>query len=103
MTELRCVLILIAVLSLSVSFTVVEEDVPETADDESETLPYVSTSVFSVAAPKELAPAPVVRGVVSQLRSGSLGRLRTQRFGQGPDRTNPIFDALTIRNCSLRC
>jgi len=97
------ILVLCVLLGFCVSLVVPAEDVPETAYDESEALPYVSSSMFSVAVPKPVVPAPGVRGVAALLRPGSLRRFATQRFEQGTCRTYPICNSLTILDHSFRC
>lgn len=47
MDTLHRALVLLAAFSLSLSFAVPVEDVPETAYDESEAVPYESTPLFS--------------------------------------------------------
>ena len=49
MKVLRCAFVLLATFALSVSFGVPAEDVPETAYDESEALPYEGAPLFSIA------------------------------------------------------
>ena len=70
MTKSRPALVLLIAVVLGVSVAVPAEDVPETAYDESESLPYESTSVFSSAVPKAVAQAPAVRNRVPLLRHG---------------------------------
>ena len=74
MTKSHPALVLLIAVVLGLSVAVSAEDVPETAYDESESLPYESTSVFSIAVPKAVAPAPAVRNRVPLLR---LGRQQT--------------------------
>ena len=74
MTKSRPALVLLIAVVLGLSVAVPAEDVPETAYDESESLPYESTSVFSIAVPKAVAQAPAVRNRVPLLR---LGRQQT--------------------------
>ena len=99
-----CSIVVVCVLlCFGVSVAVPGEDMPETAYNESEALPYVSTTVFSIAAPKAVVPGPAVRGIVSLLRSGSLRRPATQCFDQRIDSSYPICESLTILNHALRC
>lgn len=98
-----CSILLLCVLCFGVSLVVPAEDVPETAYDESEALPYVSTSVFSFAVRKAVVPAPAVRGMVSLPRPGSFRKLGTQQFDHGTGRAYPICDSLTILDHVLRC
>ena len=56
MRKPRSALALLLLLGLGVSLTAPAEDVPETAYDESEALPYESIPVFSIGAPLANAP-----------------------------------------------
>jgi hypothetical protein len=47
MSNLRCVLVVLVAMVLALSFAVPVEDDPETTYDETETLPYESTPLFS--------------------------------------------------------
>jgi di/tricarboxylate transporter len=51
MRRRRFVLVLFVLLAFGVSLVVPAEDVPETAYDESEALPYEGAPVFSIVAP----------------------------------------------------
>ena len=102
MTKLRSVLVLLFALVLSVSFAVPAEDVPETAYDESESLPYESTPVVSIAVSETVTKAPAVRAHVPLFRLGSL-RLEAQHLDLGTGSAYPISDSLTILDHSLRC
>ncbi len=95
------ILLLCVLLGFGVSVVVPAEDVAETAYDESEAPPYVSTSVFSIAVPKAIAPDG--RIVVAMLRLGSLRRAARERFDQRIDSAYPIGDCLTILDHALRC
>jgi hypothetical protein len=98
MRMFRTALVVLAVLTLSLSFAVPAEDVPETAQDESESLPY-ETTPLSCALVEESARAlsvvpigrnysrPAIRHVV----------VRTELSGQA----NP--GSLTILDHTLRC
>ena len=100
----RCyILVLFVLLVFGVSLAVPAEDVPETAYDESESLPCESTSVFSIAVPKTVAQAPAVRIRVPLFRLGSLRRFGTQRLDHRTGSPYPISDSLTILDHSLRC
>jgi photosystem II stability/assembly factor-like uncharacterized protein len=103
MTKWRHVLVLLITAVLSLSIAVPVEDVPETAYDESESLPYASTSVFSVAVTKAVEQAPVVRTRVSLLGCGCLRRLGTQRLDHRTGSPYPISHSLSILDHSLRC
>ena len=102
MTKSRSTLVLFIALFLSVSFAVPAEDIPETAYDESESLPYENTSLFSITVPEAVAEAPAVRTRVALLHLNSL-RLGTQRLDHRTGSPYPISDSLTILDHSLRC
>jgi hypothetical protein len=95
-------LVLCARLGFGVSQVVSAEDVPETAYDESEAPPYVSTSVFSIAVSKGIV-AGAVRAIVPLPRFGSSRRLCAQRSERGAGRAYPLCDSLAILEHSLRC
>jgi hypothetical protein len=103
MRKLRSVLVLLAVVGLSLSFAIPANDVPETAYDESEPLPYVSTSLFSIPVPNAVVPAPAGRPLVAVFCPGSLRRLGSQRLDHRTDSPYPTSDSLTILNHTLRC
>jgi len=60
------ILVLCVLLSFCVSLAVPAEDVPETAYDESESLPYEGTPLFSIVVP--LAAARTTQAVPNSLR-----------------------------------
>ena len=60
------ILVFCLLLSFSVSLVVPAEDVPETAYDESESLPYEGTPLFSIVVP--LAAARTTQAVPNSLR-----------------------------------
>jgi hypothetical protein len=86
-------------LGFGVSLIAPAEDVPETAYDESETLPYVSTSIVSIAASK-VAPAPSGWSVVAVFQLASFKAVGSQHQASSP---YPIGDSFTILDRSLRC
>jgi hypothetical protein len=73
MRMFRTALVVLAVLTLSLSFAVPAEDVPETAQDESESLPYETTPLLSRDLLEESAQA---LSVVPICRSDSRPALR---------------------------
>ena len=103
MRRLRSGFILLVVVLAGLSFAVPAEDVPETVYDESESLPYESSAVFSVAVPQTVAKASVAPPRASVIRVSSLRRLGTQCRGRGTGPVYPISDSLTILDHSLRC
>jgi len=97
------VLVLLVGLVLSVSFAAPAEDVPETAYDESESLPCESTPVISIAAPKAVGEAPAVRAGVSQLFRTSLKKLEVRRSDRWAELPCTISHSLIILDHSFRC
>jgi hypothetical protein len=103
MRKLRCILVVLAALAVSLSFAVPVEDDPETPYDESESLPYEGTPLFSIAVPETVVAAPAVWAGVSSLGLDTAAR-RCESYRQHPAwAVHPISDPLTISNCSLRC
>jgi hypothetical protein len=74
MTKSHPALMLLTAVVEGLSVAVSADDVPQTAHDESESLPYESTSVSSIAVPNAVAQAPAVRNRVPLPR---LGRQQT--------------------------
>jgi hypothetical protein len=103
MTQSRSVLVLLVALVLSMSFAVPAEDVPETAYDESEALPYESTPVISIAAPKNAVETSAVRPRASRLRFGSLKKSDRQKLDLRIGWAYPTSDSVAILEHSLRC
>jgi type IV secretory pathway protease TraF len=101
MTQSRSVLVLLAALVLSVSFAVPAEDVPETAYDESESLPCGITPVVSVAAPKAVGEAAVLRAVASQLFPTTIRSFELRRSAS-PVLSGRIGRSLIILDHSFR-
>jgi hypothetical protein len=93
------ILLLCVLLGFGMSLIAPAEDVPETAYDESETLPYVSTSVVSVAAPKVVVPALGER-TADVFHFASLREFGSQHRASS---SHPVCDSLTIFDRSLRC
>jgi hypothetical protein len=103
MTQSRSVLVLLVALVLSVSFAVAAEDVPETAYDESESLPCESTPVVSIAALETVGEAPAVRAGPSQLLRTSLGRLEVRRSDRRTGLPCTVSHSRIILDHSFRC
>jgi hypothetical protein len=97
------VLVLFVFLAFSASQAVPAEDVPETAYDESESLPCESTPMISIVVPETVAEAPAVRPRASRLRLGSLRRPGAQHLDHGTGWDRLVSDSLTILDHSLRC
>jgi len=103
MTQSRSMLVLLVALVLSVSFAVSAEDLPETAYDESESLPCESTAVVSIAAPETVGEAPAVRAGPSQLLRIPLRRLEVRRSGRRARLSCTVSHSLIILDHSFRC
>jgi len=102
MRKASSVLVLFVLLAFGVSLALPAEDVPETAYDESEVLPYECTPLFPSATPKAAAAAQTVLTVASRCCSNpAAGCQRYQKQLAGT--VHPVSDSLTILNCSLRC
>ena len=103
MRKPRSVLVLLLLVGLGVSLAVSVEDVPETPYDESETLPYESTPVFSITVTRgsgRIAKAQL--NCRSLLHFDSLLKHCNGRR-ENDGRLHRLSDALTILNRSLRC
>ena len=100
MNKTRCILILFVLLGLGVSLTVPAEDVPETAYDESEALPYEGALPFSTLAPQQESARTAKTG--SLLRSISVMK-RFQLRRENNTVSERIPDSITILDRSFRC
>ncbi|HYA22617.1 MAG TPA: hypothetical protein VEF05_00565 [Terriglobales bacterium] len=102
MSKLRCILVVLAALTLCLSSAVPVEDDPETAYDESESLPYEMTPPLCGKIVQESAPAPQVVPIVpSDLFSTprqALGRAGCRKLA-----AHRISDSLIILDHSRRC
>jgi hypothetical protein len=95
----RCsILVFCVLLGFGVPLAVLAEDVPETAYDESEALPYES-----IALPSILLRPVVARTPQPTLKSGSLNRRREGRAEHEARSAHPASNSLTIFDHSLRC
>jgi len=83
MPQWRSVFVLLVALVLSVSCAVPAEDMPETAYDESDSLPFEGNPVVSIAEPEAALEAPAGRPHPIRLRRGSLRKTRGQRLEHG--------------------
>ena len=102
MRVLRFALVLFATFALSVSFAAPAEDLPETAYDESESLPYEMTPPLSGDLVQESAPTlQVVPIAPSDLFSTP--RQALVRAGYRGLAAHQIPDSLIILDHSLRC
>jgi hypothetical protein len=99
------ILVLCLFLAFGVSLVVPAENVPETAYDESEALPYEGTPLFSIVVPQpsaRIAKAKAELSCDSLLRFNSLTkRCKGRRENNG--RSPCVPNSLTILNHSLRC
>jgi len=102
MRKLRSVFVLLAALALSLSFAVPAEDLPETAYDESESLPYEMTLPQSFDRVQESAPTFQVVPI-AQSDLFSTPRQALVRAGCGELAAHPISDSLIILDHTLRC
>src|SRR5579871_2479369 len=94
------ILLLCVLVGFGLSVIVPAEDVPETAYDESEALPYVSTPLVSIAAPKPAGAAPGGTTILALLRLDSLRRFVLDHRAISP---RAACDSLTILDHTLRC
>jgi len=103
MRKSRSAFALLLLLGLGISLAVPAEDVPETAYDESEALPYECTPLFSIVAQQASD-----RTTKAELRSGPLfccnsSTKRGQRPREDSTRSHGVPVSLTILNHFLRC
>jgi hypothetical protein len=92
------ILVALAALALSSSFTVPVEGLPETAYDESEAVPYESISFFSITQRRSI-PVPH-----SALRAEFLYGHRRTMLAEPSQPVQPTVGAsIRILNHSLRC
>lgn len=102
MTLPRPVLVVFVALALSVSFEVPAEDVPETAYDESETLPVESVPTPEIATPASVAKALVVRFRELEFRFAT-GESELHKLVRGPRSVSSVPEALSDLTSCLRC
>jgi len=97
----RCSLAVLAALVLCLSFAIPADDVLETSYDESETLPYESTPVFSSM--QESARLPRLEQkleLLLQFHTGARSRILAGRSEHTP---HSVRHSATIIDHSLRC
>ena len=97
------ILLLGVLLGFGAVFVIPAEDIAETAYDESEMLPLVRISTFSLVVADPCAAAPVVRTRGASRRIGSLRGTTTQRLGHWISWPALVDETLTILDHSLRC
>ena len=95
--------VLFVVVLAGLAFALPAEDVRETPYDESESLPYEASAVFSISVPKTVADGSAAPLCVSPFRFSFLRGLGSQRPGQGTGSAYSVCDSLIILNRSLRC
>ena len=102
MGALRTSTVLLAAFALCLSFAVPGEDLPETAYDESEAMPYEGTAVFSLAlgeSPCAIQSAPPVN--LFHLNPLSKAAKVSSRPGQRS--AHPMFPSISLLGHLLRC
>jgi hypothetical protein len=101
-TKPYSILLLCVLLVFGLSFAIPAEDVPETAYDESEGLPYEGTTPSAAVLQ---ASACTVQTTMSSVSTFDL--CFATRDGEFENRKSPsvhaVFDSLTIPDRSLRC
>ena len=94
--------VLLAACALCLSFAIRAEDVPETAYDESGSLPYESAPAVFIAVLKASTEVPALRPPCSRLRFCSVRRCAHQHPDCGT-RGLSLSRSLAILHHSLRC
>ena len=103
MRKPRCILVLLVVLGFGLYLAIPAEDVPETAYDESEAVPYESTPLFSIVMP--LAPARMTQAVPNSLhpKLGAPSPL-TLAHVRDTDANRPVGARISLALlCTLLC
>jgi hypothetical protein len=103
MVASRPAFIVIVALVLGASFAIPAEDVPETAYDESESLPCERTPVFSITVSESVAEAPAAQICRFRIRCNSLRGSGAKRLERRTGWAYPICGSLTILDHSFRC
>jgi hypothetical protein len=101
MRKASSVLVLFVLLAFGVSLAVPAEDVPETAYDESEALPFEGTPRFSTIVPETVTAAVVT--CASPPRFGFSGNRCQRRPDCQQGFSNLTSDSLAMVHQSLRC
>jgi hypothetical protein len=102
MTQSRSVLVVLVALVLSVSFAVPAEDAPETAYDESETLPIEGVPTLAITTPASVAKAFVVRFRDLKFRFAT-GESELHKSLRGSRSVSSVPEALSDLTICLRC
>jgi hypothetical protein len=97
--------VLLVALVLGLSSAIPAKDVPETPYDESESLPYDSTPLFSIESLQQAAGTnqAVVNLDPSPFNPASPTTGNKIRASLREKTVHPFSDTLTIRHHSLRC
>jgi hypothetical protein len=95
------IFVLFVLLAFGVSLAVPAEDVPETAYDESEALPFEGTPLLSTIAPETVTAAVVT--CASPPRFGFSGNRCQRRLDYQQGFSDLTSDSLAMVNQSLRC
>jgi hypothetical protein len=103
MSKLRCILVVLATLTLCLSFAVPVEDDPETPYDESEALPYESNPVFSIMLEESARGVPLVPTFAFPLHFHPVARRAEIRAEHSARTPHPICGSVIILDHSLRC
>jgi hypothetical protein len=103
MSKLRCILVVMAALALSLSFAVPVEDDPETPYDESEALPYESNPVFSIMLEESARAVQLLTTFAFPLHFHPTAKRNEILAKQSARTPHPISGSLTILDHSLRC
>jgi hypothetical protein len=104
MRKLGSAIVFSVILTFGLSLAVPAEDVPETSFDESESLPYESTPLFSIVV-VQVATRAAEHGLawVSPVRFAFLNGYSECYPPYGPGPVHPHPDSSTIFDCSFRC
>jgi len=104
MRSRRFILVLFVLLGFGVSLIVPAEDVPETPYDESETLPFEGTPLFSMAVPKaSVRISTAAESIGGSLLGATSSTKRGQRRCENNAWSRCVTYSLTTLNHSLRC
>jgi hypothetical protein len=89
--------------SFGLMWAVPATDLPETAYDESESLPFETSSVLSLRVCETVAEASAKSRRTSLLPVSCLRSLKEGRLGHGTGSAYPVCDSLTVLDEPLRC
>lgn len=103
MRKPRFALILFELLGFGVFLAVPAEDVPETAYDESQSLPYESTPLFSIMLQESARALQSALTLAFQLHFHPTARGDEILAEQSVRTQRPVSDFVTILDHSLRC